>query len=163
MATLFVSCLHQCFLLRGCRLSALFSNCRLGLLVLLISLVRYGLCSRGGRLLTLLLRLQRMSAAFLLVLQAGKSSLMLLSPGGLASKLGVEASTAKPQEDDLGCRCLLCVGSSLATSGLLVEDALATHSLLAFEGSSKVKKALSGTSSLLAGGLLAFVGGTLVK
>jgi hypothetical protein len=70
---------------------------------------------------------------------------------------------AKPQEDDSGCRCLSCVGSALATSSLLVEDALATHSLLAFEGSSFVKKALSGTSSLLAGSLLAFVGSTLVK
>jgi hypothetical protein len=55
------------------------------------------------------------------------------------------------------------MGSGLATSGLLVEDALATHSLLAFEGSSFVKKALSGASSLLAGGLLAFVGSKLVK
>jgi hypothetical protein len=70
---------------------------------------------------------------------------------------------AKPQEDDWGCRHLLCVGSMLATSGLLVEDALATHSLLAFKGSLFIKKALSGASSLLAGSLLAFVGGTLVK
>jgi hypothetical protein len=46
----------------------------------LVSLVGYGLCSRGGRLLTLFLRLQRASAAFLLVLQAGKSGLTLLSP-----------------------------------------------------------------------------------
>jgi hypothetical protein len=75
----------------------------------------------------------------------------------------MEASTAKPQEDDSGCRHLSCVGSALATSGLLLEDALATHSLLAFEGSSFIKKALSGASSLLAGGLLAFMGGTLVK
>ncbi len=37
------------------------------------------------------------------------------------------------------------------------------HSLLAFEGSLFVKMALSSTSSLLAGGLLAFVGGTLIK
>ncbi len=37
------------------------------------------------------------------------------------------------------------------------------HSLLAFKGSLLVKKALSGASSLLAGGLLAFVGGTLLK
>jgi hypothetical protein len=132
---LFVSHLCQCFLPRGHRLLALFSNCHLGLLVLLISLVSYGLCLHGGRLLTLLLHLQRASAAFLLVLQAGKSSLMLLLPQGLASKPGMEASTAKPQEDDLGCRHLMCVGSTLATSGLLVEDALATHSLLAFEGS----------------------------
>jgi hypothetical protein len=55
------------------------------------------------------------------------------------------------------------VGSALATSGLLIEDALATHSILAFKGSSFVKKALSGASSLLAGGLLAFVGSMLVK
>jgi hypothetical protein len=95
--------------------------------------------------------LQHANAAFLLVLQAGKSSLTLLLPQGLASKPGVEASTAKPQEDDLDCRCLSCVGSALATSGLLVEDALAMHSLLAYEDSSFVKKALSGTSSLLAG------------
>jgi hypothetical protein len=56
----------------------LFSNCHLGLSVPLISLVGYGLCSRSSRLLTLLLRLQHASAAFLLVLQAGKSSLTLL-------------------------------------------------------------------------------------
>ncbi len=49
------------------------------------------------------------------------------------------------------------------TSSLLIEDALATHSFLAFEGSLLVKKALSGASSLLVGGLLAFMGGTLVK
>jgi hypothetical protein len=136
VATLFVSRLRQCFLPRGNCLSALFSNCRLGLSVPLVSLVGYGLCLRGSRLLTLLLHLQRLSAAFLLMLQAGKSSLTLLSPRGLASKPGMEASTAKPQENDLGCRCLSCVGSALATSGLLVEDVLVTHSLLAFEGSS---------------------------
>jgi hypothetical protein len=131
----FVSRLCQRFLPHGRRLSALFSNRCLGLLVPLVSLLGYSLCSHGGRLLTLLLHLQRTSAAFLLMLQAGKSSLMLLSPQGLASKPGVEALTAKPQEDDLGCRHLSCVGSTLATSGLLVEDALATHSLLEFEGS----------------------------
>jgi hypothetical protein len=118
------------------RLSALFSNCCLGLSVLLVSLVGYSLCSRSGCLLTLFLRLQCVSAAFLLVLQAGKSSLTLLLPQNLASEPGVEASMVKPQEDDLGCRHLSCMGSALATSGLLVEDALATHSLLAFEGSS---------------------------
>ncbi len=69
----------------------------------------------------------------------------------------------KPQEDDLGCRRLSCVGRALATSSLLVEDTLAMHSLLAFEGSLEVKKALSSGSGLLAGGLLAFMGGTLVK
>ncbi len=88
---------------------------------------------------------------------------MLLLPQSLASKLGVEGLTAKPQEDDLDCCRLSCVGYAMATSGLLIEDALATHSLLAFKGSLFVKKALSGASSLLAGGLLGFVGGTLVK
>jgi hypothetical protein len=88
---------------------------------------------------------------------------MLLLPRGLASKPGMEALTATPQEDDSACHCLSCVGSALVNSGLLVEGALATHSLLAFEGSSFVKKALSSASSLLAGGLLAFVGGTLIK
>ncbi len=104
-----------------------------------------------------------MRTAFLLVSQAGESGLTLLSPQNLASKPGVEVSTTKPQEDDLGCHCLSCVGSALATCGLLVEDELAIYSLLAFEGSSFVKKALSGASSLLAGGLLVFVGGTLNK
>jgi hypothetical protein len=163
LATSFISRLRQCFLPRGRRLSALFSNRRLGLSVPLVSLVGYGLCSRGSHLLTLFFRLQRASAAFLLMLQAGKSGLTLLSPRGLASEPGMEASTAKPQEDDLGCRHLLCLGSALATSRLLVEDVLATHSLLAFEGSLFVKKALSGVSSLLAGGLLAYVGSTLIK
>jgi hypothetical protein len=100
LETLFVSRLHQRFLPCGRRLLALFSNRRLGLLVPLVSLVGYSLCLRGGRLLTLFLRLQRVNAAFLLVLQAGKSDLTLLLPRGLASKPGVEASTAKPQEDD---------------------------------------------------------------
>jgi hypothetical protein len=80
--------------------------------------------------------LQRASAAFLVVLQAGKSSLTLLLPQGLVSKPGMEALTAKPQEDYSGCRRLSCMGSALATSSLLVEDALAMHSLLAFKGSS---------------------------
>ena len=78
MATLFVSCLRQCFLPHGYHLLALFSNCRLGLLVPLVSLIGYGLCLCGGLLLMLILCLQRVSAAFLLVLQAGKSSLTLL-------------------------------------------------------------------------------------
>ncbi len=110
----------------------------------------------------LLLCLQCASAAFLLVLQGDKSGLTLLSPQGLASKPGVEVLTAKPQDDDSGCCHLSCVGSALATSGLLVEDALAMHSLLVLEGSLFVKKVLSGTSSLLASGLLVFNGITLV-
>ncbi len=88
---------------------------------------------------------------------------MLLLPQGLASKPGMEVSMVKPQEDDLGCCHLSYLGSALASSSLLVEDALVTHSLLAFEGSLFVKKALSSASSLLVGSLLAFVGGTLVK
>jgi hypothetical protein len=47
--------------------------------------------------------------------------------------------------------------------GKLVKKLLATIGLLVFFGSTFVKKALSGTSSLLAGGLLIFVGGTIVK
>jgi hypothetical protein len=133
LATLLISLLGQCFLLRGRRLSLPF------------------------------IRHCRSCAAFLLVLQAVESGLTLLLPQSLASEPGVETLMAKPQEDDSGCRRLSCVGSTLATSSLLVEDALATHSLLAFECSLFIKKALSGASSLLAGGLLAFVGGTLVK
>jgi hypothetical protein len=131
--------------------------------MLLIGLLGQCFLPRGHRLSLPFVRHCHARAAFLLVLQAGKSGLTLLLPQSLASKLGMEALTAKPHEDDLGCRRLLCVGSALATCGLLVEDALATHSLLAFKGSSFVKKALSGASGLLADGLLAFVGGTLVK
>ena len=101
-----------------------------------------GLCLRGSRLLTLLLRLQCMCAAFLLVLHAGKCSLMLQSPQGLASKLGEEAMVAEQQDDD-------------STSSLLVKEALSTCSLhLTFVVSALVKKALSCTSGFLAGGLL---------
>ncbi len=78
------------------------------LLVLFVSLVGYGLCSRGVHLLTLLLCLQCTHAAFVLVLLAGKSGLTLLLPRGLASEPGVEASTAKPQEDGTGGRHLPC-------------------------------------------------------
>jgi hypothetical protein len=130
------------------------------LATLLIGLIGRCFLPRGRRLSLPLISHCRARAAFLLVSQAGESSLTLLSPQSLASKPGVEALMAKPQEDDLGSRCLSCMGSALATSGLLVEDVLATHSLLVFEGSSK---ALSSGSSLLAGGLLAFVCGTLVK
>ena len=65
---------------RGCGLTALFSNCRLCLPVSLFSLIGEcrGLC--GGHLHTLLLRLQRTSEAFVLVVLAGKSGLALLSP-----------------------------------------------------------------------------------
>jgi hypothetical protein len=133
------------------------------LATLLIGLIGQRFLPRGRRLSLPFVRHCRARAAFLLVSQVDESGLTLLLPQSLASEPGMEASMAKPQEDDLGCRCLSCVGSALATSSLFVEDALATHSLLAFKGSSFVKKALSGASSLLAGGLLVFVGGTLVK
>ncbi len=41
--------------------------------------------------------------AFLLILQAGESSLTLLLLQSLLSKPGMEVLTAKPQEDDSGC------------------------------------------------------------
>ena len=74
------SFIGRVFLLRGCRLTALFSNRRLSLPVSLFSLIGecLGLC--GGHLHTLLLRLQRTSEAFVLVVLAGKSGLTLLSP-----------------------------------------------------------------------------------
>ena len=65
----------------------------------LVSLIGDGLCSHGSRLSTVLHRLQRTRAAFLLVLHAGKCGLMLQSPRGLASEPGEEASAAEPQED----------------------------------------------------------------
>jgi hypothetical protein len=146
--------LGECHIRQCCSVSSLL------LATMLISLIGQRFLPCGRRLLLLLVSHGRKQAALLLVSQAGESGLTLLSTQSLASKPGMEASTAKPQEDDLGCRRLSCVGSTLATSGLLVEDALATHSLLVLEGSSK---ALSGASSLLAGGLLAFVGSTLIK
>ena len=77
MGTLVISCL---FLLRSCRLTALFYNRRLSLPVSHFSLIgKYlGLC--GSHLHTLLLRLQRMSEAFILVVLAVKSGLALLLP-----------------------------------------------------------------------------------
>ena len=64
------------------------------------SLIVDGLCSHGSRLSTLLFRLQRTRAAFLLVLHAGKCGLMQQSPRGLSSDPGKVASVAEPQEDD---------------------------------------------------------------
>jgi len=72
--------ISRLFLPRGCGLTALFSNRRLSLPVLLFSLIGecLGLC--GGHLHALLLRLQRTSEAFVFVVLAGKSGLALLSP-----------------------------------------------------------------------------------
>ena len=97
----------------------------------LVSLIGNVLCSRGSRLSTVLRRLQRTRAAFLLVLHAGKCGLTLQSPRGLASEPGEEALTAVPQEDDLGGRHLPCLISASETSSLLVKEALAMCSLLA--------------------------------
>ncbi len=57
----------------------------------------------------------------------------------------------------------MCVSSALATSGLLIEDAMAMCSLMALEGGTFIKETLCGTSSFLVGGLLAFVVSTLFK
>jgi hypothetical protein len=74
------SVISRLFLPRGFHLTALFSNRRLSLPVSLISLIGkcLGLC--GGHLHTLLLRLQRTSKAFVLVVLGGNSGLALLSP-----------------------------------------------------------------------------------
>jgi hypothetical protein len=119
----------------------------------LISLFGQSLCLHCSCLLMLLLHKRRARAAVLLVLQTCKSGLALLSPRSLASKPDVEAAAAKPQEDGLGCRHLLCKSSTFghkATSSLVVEKAPMRCSLL-------IKNPLT------TGGLLAFVGGTLVK
>jgi hypothetical protein len=164
-ATAVRSCLRQHFPPGGCRLSALFPNCCLGLSVPRGSLIGDGLCLLGSRQSTLLLRLQRTCAAFLLVLHAGKCGLTLQSPRGLASEPGEEASAAEPQEDDSGGRRLPCLSGATAKSTPLVKEALATCSLhLTFEGGALVKKTLSCASRLLAGGLLlASTSGVLVE
>jgi hypothetical protein len=115
-ATVFCRCVRQRVHPGGCRLSALFPNRRLGLLVPLVSLIGDGLCLHGSCLSTLLHCLQRTRASFLLVLHAGKCDLTLQLPRGLASEPGKEASAAEPQEDDSGGRRLPCLSNALATS-----------------------------------------------
>jgi hypothetical protein len=131
----------------------------------LISLIGIGLCSHGSRLSMMPYRLQCTRAAFLLVLHAGKCGLMLLSPRGLASEPGVEASVAEPQEDDSGGHRLPCLSGASETISLLVKEALAMCGLpLTFEGGALVKKTLSCASGLLAGSLLlASTSGVLVE
>jgi hypothetical protein len=131
----------------------------------LVSLIGDGLCLHDSRLSTVLHRLQRTRAAFLLVLHAGKCGLMLQSPRGLASEPGKEASAAEPQEDDSGGRRLPCLSGASERSSLLVEEALAMCSLpLTFEGGTLVKNTLSCASGLLAGSLLlASTSGVLVE
>jgi hypothetical protein len=101
----------------------------------------------------LLLRKHRVQAAVLLVSHTCKSVLTLLSLQSLAGKLDVEAAAAKPQEDSSGCRHLSCKSSAFshkAMSSLLVEKALMMCCLL-------IEKPLT------TDGLLAFVGGMIVK
>ena len=135
-ATAFRSRLRQRFPPGGCR--PLFPNLHLSLSVPCGSLIGDGLCSRGSRLSTLLLHLQRMHAAFLLVLHAGKCDLMLLlqSPRGLASEPGKEASAAEPQGDDSGGR-LFSLGSKFGLPFSL-GDALAEEAKASAKGSSTV-------------------------
>jgi hypothetical protein len=71
-ATAFRSRLRQRFPPGGCR--PLFPNLCLSLSVPCGSLIGDGLCSRGSRLSTLLLHLQRIHAAFLLVLHAASAA-----------------------------------------------------------------------------------------
>jgi hypothetical protein len=80
----------------------------------------------------------------MLVLQACESGLTFLLPCSCPGKADLEAAVAKPKEDGC-CGChLLCLG------GACVEKASATSGLL-------IKKPLT------MGGLLAFVGGTLIE
>ncbi len=127
-----------------------------GSLVPLVCLIGNGLCLCGGRLSTLLHRLQCTRAAFLLVLHAGKCNLTLQSPRGLASEPGKDASATEPQEDDSGSRRLPCLSDPSAMSRLFVKEVLVACSLplMSFEGGALLKKTLSCASGLLAGGLL---------
>jgi hypothetical protein len=71
------------------------------LVVSLIGLIGQRFLPRGCRLLLLFVRLCHACAAFLLVLQADKSGLMLLLPCSFSGKADLEAEVAKPKED--GC------------------------------------------------------------
>jgi hypothetical protein len=92
-----------------------------------------------------------------------------LPPVDAAPPLAAQARSipaAEPQEDDSGGSRLPCLSGASETSSLLVKEAfLAMCSLpLTFEGGALVKKTLSCTSGLLAGGLLlASTSGVLVK
>jgi hypothetical protein len=87
----------------------------------------------------LLLRLSesRARTAFLLILQAGKSGLMLQSPRGLAGEPDVAALTAKPQEDGLRGGHLSFQGGRFGNKALTSQKGL-----MACLGGTLVKKAL---------------------
>jgi hypothetical protein len=132
------------------------------LATLLIGLIDQRFLPRGRHLSSPFVRHCRACAAFLLVSQAGESGLKLLPPCSLSGEADLEAAAAKPKEDCCCGRRLSCLGSAciqkaLATSSLLVKKLLTTGGLLAFIGGSLIEE------SLVTIGLLAFVGGTLVE
>jgi hypothetical protein len=96
----------------------------------LISLMDQRFLPCGRRLSSPFVCHCRARAAFLLVLQAGKSGLTLLLPCSLLGEADLEAAAAKPKEDSLGCRHLSCKSSAFATSSLLVKKAVMSCSLL---------------------------------
>jgi hypothetical protein len=117
---LLVGLVHQCFLLRG-------------RLTLFIGVVGQCFLPRGRRLSSPFVHHCRLRAEFLLVSQVGKSGLALLPLCSLLGKVDLEAVVAKPKEDSLGCRHLLCTSSAFghkAMSSLLVEKVLTMCSLL---------------------------------
>ena len=103
-----------------------------------------------GSNLTMFIRLLCTCTAFLLVLQAGESGLMLLSSDGHLSKPGKDALAAEPQED---ASC----DSKVAMQSIHVPHVPFAGSTYAFG-----MKALGGTNILLARDL-PYVGGMLVK
>jgi hypothetical protein len=114
---------------------------------LLISLIGQRFLPRGHPLLSPFVRHCCTRAAFLLVSQAGESGLTLLPPCSLSGEADLEAVAAKPKED--GCcgrrpSCLggTCVQKALATKGLLVKKLLTMGGLLAFVGGSLVEESL---------------------
>jgi hypothetical protein len=76
----------------------------------------------------------RACAAFVLVLQAGKSGLALLLPGSQSGKPGMKGVAAEPQEDGACCCHPLCEGGMFS------------HPL--FEGYTLIKKASAMESCL---------------
>ncbi len=98
----------------------------------------------------------------MLVLQAGKHSLTLLLPCSHPGKADFEAMAAKPKEYGCCGRRPLCLGSvcaneALATSSLLLEKPLMMGGLLAFIGGMLVKELLAMI------GLLVVVSGTFFE
>jgi hypothetical protein len=91
-ALLGLHCFHQCSRLMA---TALFG------------LAGQSLHSHGSHLLMLFFNKHCTCAAFVLVLQAGKSGLMLQLPGSQAGKPCMETVAVKPQEDGACCLSIL--------------------------------------------------------